>query len=511
MREVEVYIPVRIDLSGGATDISPFRDREGGRIISMAINLDDVPSVCVTASQIPEKVLVLRNEDGLLEERIDSWESLRDYRTPLKLLKVASMKKMQGQEAASFSDALTKTFGGGVRCSVKSSTPKGSGLGTSGAIGVAAVQALDLLSGSNLTYLSQQGKYEVAAQANALEHQDLAITSGGQDQLAAMFGGFNDITFTASGVIVQPFAVPSDAQEEFERRSLIVYTGQSRVSGESLDRMMENYRSGNKRTVRALRGIKALGEEMRRALEEGDISKAGRLLRKSWKFRLGLHDEISNKEIDQLMQQVNNLVEGGYVCGAGGGGCTYFIAKRGKENELKRRVAELGHDSYSVSLNPSGMSTLIDRSKVRFFKPEDLADVQRGRYNTESTMAILLNPQGEILLNLRDDKPGILYPAHWAILGGELTPGEVPFTGLQRELREEIGYVPPIAQEYGKIIDRDGRGHLVTVYVGKIDRSLDQLTLGEGAELRFFDKSKLPGLKITPFLKEVVMHYFFSS
>ena len=72
MRKVEVYVPVRIDLTGGATDISPFRDQVGGRILNMAVDLNEDPSVYVCASQIPENHVVLRADNGSLEEYIDS-------------------------------------------------------------------------------------------------------------------------------------------------------------------------------------------------------------------------------------------------------------------------------------------------------------------------------------------------------------------------------------------------------------------------------------------------------
>lgn len=152
----------------------------------------------------------------------------------------------------------------------------------------------------------------------------------------------------------------------------------------------------------------------------------------------------------------------------------------------------------------------MNRSKPIFLKSEDTKDIQQGRYNGEAAMVMLINKRGEILLNLRDNKPNILYPAHWAILGGGVEQGETPLQAARREIQEEIGHAikGPI-KEFAKIIDRNGKGHLVTIFVTSIDKAINELELREGKALKFFPKKQLPELKITPFLKEVILAYFF--
>jgi len=51
---------------------------------------------------------------------------------------------------------------------------------------------------------------------------------------------------------------------------------------------------------------------------------------------------------------------------------------------------------------------------------------------------LFLNPQGEILLLLRDNKPGIPYPNTWDLPGGHLEEGETPTDCVCREMREEL-------------------------------------------------------------------------
>ena len=49
----------------------------------------------------------------------------------------------------------------------------------------------------------------------------------------------------------------------------------------------------------------------------------------------------------------------------------------------------------------------------------------------------------EVLTYLRDDKPGLPWPALWDLPGGGREEGESPETCLLRELREEFGLLLP--------------------------------------------------------------------
>jgi 8-oxo-dGTP pyrophosphatase MutT (NUDIX family) len=56
----------------------------------------------------------------------------------------------------------------------------------------------------------------------------------------------------------------------------------------------------------------------------------------------------------------------------------------------------------------------------------------------DASAAILVLEDGRYVLQLRDDKPEIWYPAHWGCFGGACEPGEPPLEALRRELREEL-------------------------------------------------------------------------
>jgi 8-oxo-dGTP pyrophosphatase MutT (NUDIX family) len=65
-------------------------------------------------------------------------------------------------------------------------------------------------------------------------------------------------------------------------------------------------------------------------------------------------------------------------------------------------------------------------------------DAAAGRY----IAAAVLVCGDRYLLQLRDAKPTILLPDHWACFGGGIKPGESPDEALRRELAEELEFHP---------------------------------------------------------------------
>lgn len=103
---------------------------------------------------------------------------------------------------------------------------------------------------------------------------------------------------------------------------------------------------------------------------------------------------------------------------------------------------------------------------------------------TTETLAVvaiaILHQQGKFLMQLRDDIPGIRYPGQWGLFGGHLEGDETPEAGLQRELQEEIGHVPPRLTLFGCYPDP---GVIRHVFGGELIVGLGDLVLGEGWDM----------------------------
>jgi len=98
--------------------------------------------------------------------------------------------------------------------------------------------------------------------------------------------------------------------------------------------------------------------------------------------------------------------------------------------------------------------------------------------------AILLRSDGAVLLQHRDDIPGISNPGKWSLFGGGLEAGETPLAGLLRELEEEIGVQPAT---YRPLLVLEGARTLFHLFLARLDVPLSELVLGEGQDMRFVE------------------------
>lgn len=130
-------------------------------------------------------------------------------------------------------------------------------------------------------------------------------------------------------------------------------------------------------------------------------------------------------------------------------------------------------------------------------------------------MSVLLtDEQGRLVIQLRDDKPGLLFPAHWATLGGGIEKGETPEQAMKRELEEEIAPAPPVTFwryfEHSYKVRGETRMVANHVYVGKLPCALEDVKLFEGQRLGAFAADEIDSLRIAYGL-EVIFKAFFES
>lgn len=115
---------------------------------------------------------------------------------------------------------------------------------------------------------------------------------------------------------------------------------------------------------------------------------------------------------------------------------------------------------------------------------------------------ILFNRKGELLLLLRDDIPSIGHPNHWNLVGGGIEDGESPEQAAIREAEEEIGVrldEVPLFRLYSIACEHvPGLVHPYYVHWSRLERPIEDLTLGEGQDMRFFAPAELSGLRIIP-------------
>jgi len=290
--------PVRLDLAGGWTDVPPFSAREGGVVVTGAIQLFARAEV-----RLGGRGFRLVSEDLHDElELSDSAGLVRDGR--LELLKAA----------------LRMLPVGACTLSTRSDAPPGSGLGSSGALDVALVAALSAARGES------PNPVDVAEQACHLEAVEAGISGGRQDQFASSHGGFLRLDFRDPEAEVQRLRLDPEFSADLARRTVLCYTSASHFSGATIDRVMQAYERGDAAVARALHGLRDVAESMATALVAADSGRVAELLTENWTHQQALDPRMCTHDMARLERSVTSAgALGGKAAGSGAGGCMFFL------------------------------------------------------------------------------------------------------------------------------------------------------------------------------------------
>jgi len=316
--------PLRLDFAGGWTDVPPFSAREGGVVVNGAIALRAHVEL-----HLGGKLLRLVSEE--LAETLECANSgglVSHGKLPLL---TAALRRFPVL--------------GGFTLTTRCDAPPGSGLGSSGALGVALVGAL--------TRARQElvNAPDVADQAWQVETIEAALPGGKQDQYAAALGGFHRLSFRDPDVGVEPVTLDPTFAAALERQTLLCYTNKSRVSGDTISRVMGAYERGDPKVTGALHGLRETGNAMAEALRAADLARVGALLSENWKHQQALDPGMQTADMAQLeAAAVKAGALGGKAAGAGAGGCMFFVL-RGDARDAANAVASAGAGASVLPLS----------------------------------------------------------------------------------------------------------------------------------------------------------------
>ena len=318
---------MRLDFAGGWTDVPPFSTREGGVVVNSAIGLRAHVDL-----QLGGKLLRFVAED--IGETLEC----------------ANASGLTGHSKLPLLMAALRMFPvlGSFTLTTRCDAPPGSGLGSSGALGVALVGAL------SRARQETRSQPDVADQAWQVETIEAQLPGGKQDQYAAALGGFHRLTFRDPDVGIEPITIDGAFAAALERQTLICYTNKSRVSGDTISRVMGAYERGDAQVTGALRGLKETGEAMTDALRAADLGRVASLLSTNWKHQQALDPGMRTPEMAKLEAAAADAgALGGKAAGAGAGGCMFFIM-RSDARAAAARIASAGNGASVLPLTWSG-------------------------------------------------------------------------------------------------------------------------------------------------------------
>ncbi len=198
---------------------------------------------------------------------------------------------------------------------IHSEAPPGAGTGTSAAVTVALIGALDALTPGRLT------PGEVAAAAQHVETGMLGRQCGVQDQLASAYGGINFIDMRAyPSAVVSPVEVADQILSEFERRLLLIYLGKSHDSSAIHEGVIRSLEDAGPNSP-AIAELRSKAPRSRDALVAGDFDELGRVMIESTEAQGRLHSALVGTEARQVIEIAKaHGALGWKVNGAGGEG-----------------------------------------------------------------------------------------------------------------------------------------------------------------------------------------------
>ena len=202
-----------------------------------------------------------------------------------------------------------------VEVTIYSEAPAGASTGTSAAVTVALIGALDQLTPGRLT------AHEVAYLAQSIETEMLQQQCGIQDQLCSAYGGINFIEmFQYPLASVSSILVPNSIWWELERRLVLIYLGESHRSSQVHERVIRGLENAGP-TAKQLEGLRATAKPSRDAVYAGDFAALGAAMIQNTDAQRNLHPDLVSASAQHVIEIARaHGALGWKINGAGGDG-----------------------------------------------------------------------------------------------------------------------------------------------------------------------------------------------
>ena len=312
--QVHASAPTRIDLAGGTLDIWPlYLFHPGAQTVNAAI----VQRAACTVSASRDRRVRIVSEDTGASLDADTWRQLPTDGENRLLAHIVRYFEVDG-----------------VRIATRAASPLGAGIAGSSALNVAVCAAL--AAWCRADHPAEQ----LLTLAMNLEARTLGIPTGVQDYRPALYGGISAIELGPAGV--RRVALDVDPTD-LGRRLVLAYSGDSRSSGINNWEITRRHIEGDATIVAHFRRIAEIAAATRDALTRHDWTGLARQVMLEWRERRALAPGVTTPAIDRLFAAASGAgATAGKVCGAGGGGCVFFLVDPPRRDAVRDAVAGAG-------------------------------------------------------------------------------------------------------------------------------------------------------------------------
>ena len=301
--------PFRMSFFGGGTDMESFFREYGGAVLSTTFD-----KYCyVNVRHLPR---------------------FFDYSTELSYSKIERVTDIEQINHPAVRNAMKMLDMHEIRLTYEADLPARSGLGTSSSFAVGMLNAFYALKGK------YADKKKLADEAIYLERILCQETGGWQDQIAAAFGGFNRINFSADGYEVLPVIISPERKKRLNNNLLMFFTGFTRFSSN----VQKANAAGKQDKTSQLKEMMALVYDAERVLTDknADLDDFGRMLDHTWKLKRQTGSAVSTNCIDALYEKgISAGALGGKLLGAGGGGFLVFYVQPEHQESVRQAMKDL--------------------------------------------------------------------------------------------------------------------------------------------------------------------------
>lgn len=232
-----------------------------------------------------------------------------------------------------------------LNINVYSDAPPGASTGTSAAVSVALIGALNQLMEDRMT------AHEVAMFAHRLETEYLHLQCGVQDQLASAYGGINAIQITDfPHTIVSSINVTDAIWWELEQRLCVIYMGKPHKSSEIHQKVIAGL--GNQAYSDArIEDLRVLAKRAKNCLLKGELNGLAIVMNENTEVQRKLHPDLVCEKTEEAIEMAKSFGAIGWkVNGAGGDGGSLTIMFNGNRFKKRQFLVEIAKGGEMFNL-----------------------------------------------------------------------------------------------------------------------------------------------------------------